>query len=102
MAAGDIEIENLSLRDKKALTKSLVKQDCEFREKMREIVKDFPAMRNEVGGENFDKTIGKQLFDYMQESKAELEEDSKEEIVEGFTKFLKNKVGPPDEENNGR
>ena len=42
-------------------TKCLIKQHVEFREKMREIVKDFPSMRNEVGLNNFEKSIGDQL-----------------------------------------
>ena len=48
-------------------TKCLIKQHIEFREKMREIVKDFPSMRNEVGGNNFDKTIGDQLLGLTKE-----------------------------------
>ena len=42
-------------------TKCLIKQHVEFREKMREIVKDFPSMRNEVGINNFERSIGDQL-----------------------------------------
>ena len=48
-------------------TKCLIKQNIEFREKMREIVKDFPSMRNEIGGNNFDKTIGDQLLGLTKE-----------------------------------
>ena len=44
-----------------------MRKDLEFRERMREIVKDFPMMRTEVGGANFHKTIGEQLFDTMKE-----------------------------------
>ena len=44
--------------DKNDMTKCLMKQNIEYREKMREIVKDFPSMRTEFGGNNFNKTIG--------------------------------------------
>ena len=44
--------------DKNDITKCLMKQNIEYREKMREIVKDFPSMRTEFGGNNFNKTIG--------------------------------------------
>ena len=94
---GDVDADNLSVRDKKALTKCLVKQDCEFREKMYEIVKDFPSMRTEVGGGNFEKIIGERLLQIMKESKAEISDGtSKEEIVGQFTKYVKAKIGPPD------
>ena len=39
---------------------------------MREIVKDFPTMRTEIGGNNFNKTIGEALFDQMEDCKASL------------------------------
>ena len=47
-----------SRNDKNDITKCLMKQNIEYREKMREIVKDFPSMRTEFGGNNFNKTIG--------------------------------------------
>ena len=64
---GEITANNIGVQDKKQLTKCLMRQDLEFRERMREIVKDFPTMRTEVGGANFDKTIGEQLFDQMKD-----------------------------------
>ena len=63
LVAGEIPIvDNLTNRERKALTKRLMKQEIEFREHMREVVKDFPTMRAEVGGGNFDKAIRETLF----------------------------------------
>ena len=87
LVAGEIKVvDNLTNREKKALTKRLMKTEIEFREHMREIVKDFPTMRAEVGGGNFDKTIRDTLFNQMEQSKASLEskEDQSEEIVGQF------------------
>ena len=44
-----------------------------FRDRMHEMVKDFPTMRGEIGGSNFNKTIGERLFDQMQDSKASID-----------------------------
>ena len=57
------EVEYIGNKNsKKDMSKCLMKQNIEFREKMREIVKDFPSMRTEFGGNNFNKTIGDQLL----------------------------------------
>ena len=63
LANGKIDAADISMRDKKALTGFLYRSDMEFREKMHEIVKDFPTMKKEVGGKNFDEAISAQLFD---------------------------------------
>ena len=39
-----------------------MKPEIEFREHMREIVKDFPTMKTEIGGGEFEKKIQGQLF----------------------------------------
>ena len=39
-----------------------MKPEIEFREHMREIVKDFPTMKTEIGGGEFEKKIQDQLF----------------------------------------
>ena len=39
-----------------------MKPEIEFREHMREIVKDFPTMKTEIGGGEFEKKIKDQLF----------------------------------------
>ena len=100
LVAGEIKVvNNLTHREKKALTKRLLKTETQFREHMIEVVKDFPTMRAEVGGGNFDKTIRNTLFNQMENSRASFDskEDAKsEEIVGQFQKFLKSKCGPPD------
>ena len=45
-------------------TKCLIKSHLEYRDKMREIVKDFPSMRNEAG---INKNLGDQLMGLMKE-----------------------------------
>ena len=107
LIAGEIRVENITTREKKTLTKQLMRNDLEFRDKMREIVKDFPTMRDEVGGGNFEKTIGEQLFDQMKSAQASFasfdsKADGGEEIISEFQSFLKNKHGPPDSNPHGK
>ena len=61
LAAGNIDASNLNIRDRKTLTGFLYRSDLEHRFKMKEIVEDFPTMKKEVGGKNFDEAISKQL-----------------------------------------
>ena len=93
LVAGEIPVvENLTNREKKALTKRLIKQEAEFREHMREVVKDFPTMKETVGGGNFDKAIRETLFSQMEECKESIDgnqEPENEEIVDEFQKFLR-------------
>ena len=63
LVSGEIpKIDRLTQREKKVLTKRLMKPEIEFREHMREIVKDFPTMKTEIGGGEFEKKIQDQLF----------------------------------------
>ena len=39
-----------------------MKPEIEFREHMREVVKDFPSMKTEIGGGEFEKKIQDTLF----------------------------------------
>ena len=55
--------------------KCLIKVHHETRDKMKEIVKDFPSMRSEVGGNNFDKTFGDQLLSSTKECLDSLDPD---------------------------
>ena len=55
--------------------KCLIKVHHETRDKMKEIVKDFPSMRSEVGGNNFDKTFGEQLLSSTKECLDSLDTD---------------------------
>ena len=70
------------------MTKCLMKQNIEFREKMREIVKDFPSMRTEFGGNNFNKTIGDQLLGLTKECLESFEGDEevtdKQQVINQF------------------
>ena len=52
-------------------TKCLIKSHLEYRDKMREIVKDFPSMRNEAG---ISKNLGDQLLGLMRECQESLDE----------------------------
>ena len=52
-------------------TKCLIKSHLECRDKMREIVKDFPSMRNEAG---INKNLGDQLMGLMKECQESLDE----------------------------
>ena len=78
-----------------------MKQNIEYREKMREIVKDFPSMRTEFGGNNFNKTIGDQLLGLTKECLESFEGeenlDNKQQVISQFQKYLKVRCGPPDD-----
>ena len=93
LVAGEIPVvDNLTNREKKALTKRLVKQEAEFREHMREVVKDFPTMKETIGGGNFNKAIRETLFSQMEECKESIDsnpEPENEEIIDQVQKFLK-------------
>ena len=100
LVTGEITAHNLGAQDKKALTKCLMRKNLEFRDKMREIVKDFPTMRTAVGGANFDKTIGEQLFDTMKDCKESFDDDKesldKDQVVSQLDKYLSAKSGQAD------
>ena len=71
----EVDAGPLTFHDKTVLSKRLMRPDVLFRDRMHEIVKDFPTMRGEVGGENIDKTIDQQLFDCMQECRASINDN---------------------------
>jgi len=65
------------------LSKCLMKQfNMDYRDKMGEMVKDYPAMRDEFGGKTFDKKIGNQLLSTLAECRAELNAEAHDEYQE--------------------
>ena len=73
-----------------------MKPEIEFREHMREIVKDFPTMKTEIGGGEFEKKIKDQLFRSNDVRNSFESFEGNEEIMDQFQRFLKDKCGPPD------
>ena len=65
IASKELSHENLTVNDKRLLTKCLVKPNLQYREKLMEIVKDFPTARNEVPmcDNNTGKSLGENLYD---------------------------------------
>ena len=68
-----------------------MKPEIEFREHMREIVKDFPTMKTEIGGGEFEKKIKDQLFRSNDVRNSFESFEGNEEIMDQFQRFLKDK-----------